>query len=79
MCDSRNYARYLKELHAPSDDVYVVCFDSAGYIDTVTITGKEYAENTARQLRTGGRKVHCMNREKFLELQVQEEKERQKN
>lgn len=78
-CDARNYARYLKELHAPSDDVYVVCFDSAGYIGAVTSIDKEYAENAARQLRTVGRKVRCMNREKFLELQAQEEKERQKN
>lgn len=75
-CDARNYAKYLKDLHEPSEDVYVVCLTTAGYIGSVTVTSKEYAASTARQLRSGGCKVRCMDREKFLELQEKEAKER---
>ena len=69
-------AKYYLELHAPCDDVYVVVFDSAGYMGSVTITDKERAQSMARQLRSGGRKVRCMDREKFLALQEEEQRQR---
>lgn len=61
------------------DEVVVAVFDSAGYIGSVTSTSKEYARSTARQLRSGGRKVRCMTREEFTALQEQEDLERKQN
>ncbi len=62
-----------------NDDVYIVVFDSAGYIASLTIIEKQYASNTAKQLRAGHRKVHQMTRDEFLELQEKDAKKRKEN
>lgn len=56
-----------------NEEVYIVVFDSAGFIESVTITENQYADNTIRQLRNppGGkyRKVRKItDREEYLRL-----------
>ena len=54
----------------------VVPFTSAGHIGSITVCDWDVAESTAKQLRRGGRKVQCMTRKKFNELQEREDAER---
>ncbi len=61
------------------NDVYIVVFDSVGYISSLTITEKQYASNTANQLRAGHRKVRQMTRDEFLELQEKDVRKRKEN
>lgn len=55
----------------------IVPFTSAGMIGGITVkSGWDGAEDTAKQLRRGGRKVKMMSRTEFTELQEKEAKER---
>ena len=77
--DARRYADYLEELHRQDDSVYIVVFDTAGYIGSVSVVDKSIAANCSKQLRNGGRKVKQMDRETFLALQEEDRKKRRDN
>lgn len=50
------------------EDVYIITM-SAGQIDSVTIIDPDYAEHTARQLRSSGKSVRLFReRQKYLDF-----------
>ncbi len=67
-----------------NEEVYIVVFDSAGFIEAVDITESQYADNAIRQLRNppGGkyRKVRKItDREEYLKLLDKDDAERKRN